>query len=89
MHITIIIDLVFDELEEMSSKQLCWSLLCGTITGIIAVLVFKLLENKVAVRGEIRDATAEQVDRNKPNKEPQENDERPEKRPQEYGERLR
>ena len=89
MHITIIIDLVYDELEEMSSKQLCWSLLSGTITGIIAVLVFKLLENKVAVRGEIRDATAEQVDSNKINKEPQENDERPENRPQEHGERLR
>ena len=63
MQITIIIDLVYDELEEMSSKQLGWSLLSGTITGIIAVLVFKLLENKVAVGGEIRDATAEQVSR--------------------------
>ena len=83
MHITIIIDLVFDELEEMSSKQLCWNLLCGTITAIIAVLVFKLLENKVAVRGEIRDG------RNKPNEEPQENEERPQMRPQEHGERLR
>ena len=83
------IHLESDELEEMSSKQLCWSLLCGTISGIIAVLVFKLLENKGAAREEIRDVRAEQNDRNKPDKEPQENDERPEKRPEEHGNRLR
>ena len=30
----------------MSPEQLCWSLLCGTIGGVIAVLVFKVLENR-------------------------------------------
>ena len=77
--------LVSDELEGMTSKQLCWSLLCGTISGIIAVLVFKFLENRRA-REEIREDTA---DRNKPDKEPQENDERTDKRPEEHEDRLR
>ena len=74
--------------EEMSPEQLCWSLLCGTISGIIAVLVFKFLENKGTEREEIREGRAEQNDRNKPDKEPQENDERPVKRPQEHEERF-
>ena len=71
----------------MSPEQLCWSLLCGTISGIIVVLVFKFLENKGA-REEIRDVRAEQNDRNKPDKKPQENDERPEERPEEHEDRL-
>ena len=80
-------DLVSVEFEEMSPEKFCWRLVCGTISGIIAVLVFKFLENRGA-REEIR-YTAEQNDRNNPDKEPQENDERPEKRPKEHEDRLR
>ena len=81
-------DLVSVELEEMSPEKFCWRLVCGTISGIIAVLVFKFLENRGA-REEIRETTAEQNDRNNPDKEPQENDDRPEKRPEEHEDRLR
>ena len=81
-------DLLSNELKEMSPEEFCWSLVCGTISGIIAVLVFTFLENRGA-REEIREFTAEQNDRNNPDKEPQENDERPDKRPEEHEERLR
>ena len=53
------------------------------------MLVFKLLETKGAAREEIREVRAEQNDRNKPYKEPQEHDEWPEKRAQEHEGRLR
>ena len=73
----------------MSLGQFCWSVMYGTIGGIVALLVLKFWGNKRA-REEIREVTAERNDRHNPaEKRPEENDERPEKRPQEHEERLR
>ena len=74
----------------MSPNKVLWSVVCGTISGIIAAwLVFKFLEKKGSgpkgAREEIRELRDEQYDRDNPaDKLPEENDERLDKRAEEH-----
>ena len=80
------------ELDKMSRNKVVWSVVCGTISGIIAAwLVFKFLEKKGSgpkgARGETREVRNEQYDRDDPaDKLPEENDERLHKRAEEHEE---
>ena len=84
--------MVSDELDEMSSNKVLMSVVCGTLSGIIAAwLVFKFLEKKGSgpkgARVETREVRDEQYDRDNPaDKLPEENDERPDKRAEEHEE---
>ena len=84
--------MVSDELDEMSPNKVLWSVLCGTISGIItAWLVFKFLGGKgcgpKGAREEIGEVKDEPNDLNNPaDKLPQENDERLDKRAEEHEE---
>ena len=84
--------MVSDELDEMSSNKVLMSVVCGTLSGIIAAwLVFKFLEKKGSgpkgAREEIRELGDERDGRDNPaDKLPEENDERPDKRAEEHEE---
>ena len=86
------IDLVFDELDEMSPKKLLLSTFYATISGVIAAwLVLKVLESKgcgpKGTHEEIREVRDEQNDRDNPaDKLPEENDERLDKKAEEHEE---
>ena len=76
----------------MSPNKVLWSVVCGTISGIIAAwLVFTFLEKKGSepkgARGGTRELGDEQYDRDNPaDKLPEENDERLDKRAEEHEE---
>ena len=84
--------MVSDELDRMSRNKVVWSVVCGTLSGIIAAwLVFTFLEKKGSgpkgAREEIRELRDEQYDRDNPaDKLPEENDERLDKRAEEHEE---
>ena len=80
------------ELDKMPPNKVLWSVVCGTISGIIAAwLVFKFLEKKGSgpkgAQVETREVRDEQYDRDNPaDKLPEENDERLDKRAEEHEE---
>ena len=84
--------MVSDELDKISRNKVVWSVVCGTLSGIIAAwLVFTFLEKKGSgpkgARVEIREVEDERDDPNNPaDKLPEENDERLDKRAEEHEE---
>ena len=84
--------MVSDELDKMSRNKVVWSVVCGTLSGIIAAwLVFTFLEKKGSgpkgAREEIREVEDERDGRDNPaDKLPEENDERLDKRAEEHEE---